>query len=51
MQYAACSSSRRVHVLTDILSFPDDEYTTQYSLKQFGVCDLEPDYMDCPFAK
>ncbi|KAK7098096.1 CD109 antigen-like [Littorina saxatilis] len=30
---------------------PDDEFTTSYSVKQFGVCDLEPQYMDCPFAK
>ncbi|KAK7097633.1 hypothetical protein V1264_004581 [Littorina saxatilis] len=29
---------------------PDDEYTTSYSLQQYSVCDLEPDYMDCPYV-
>ncbi|XP_070197998.1 CD109 antigen-like [Littorina saxatilis] len=30
---------------------PDEEFTTSYSLKQFGVCDLEPEYMLCPYIE
>ncbi|KAK7097061.1 hypothetical protein V1264_004093 [Littorina saxatilis] len=47
MTKGSVANNKPVPVRVFDLYRPDDEYTTMYSIKQFGVCEVEPNYMGC----